>query len=932
MAQILKWRGAEIKERSMQMSESISGVSFLSSWHPGRLIAILALVCFMASCDSGITAEQHLKTAHGYLAENKLNAAIIEIKNALQKEPELPEGRWLLGNAYLQYGQGAAAEREYIIAGDLGYSENKLVPAILRAYLLQHKYQEVIDQTSTSAEGREPSADILTLRGEAFEGLSQTGQAETSFNQALAMDSDSINARLGLTRIALDRHKHEKARALIEEAENIAPNDINVLILKGELALKVNKPEEAEKSYASAAAIADNNITAQFGLIRALLAQEEYDAVLEPLKRVNTLAPDHPMGSYFQAIIALRNADLETARTNLQRVLQVLPNHAESQLLMAQLFYNEGQLEQSQDFLKAFLDQHSDYLQARKLLAAVQIRLKETDAAIDTIRSIITAEGENPQLLSMLATANIESGKVKTGVELLERALEMAPDNTQLRAMLLSAYLKRGATDQSDIILEFAVNEAPELLQSRVSLVATHIKNGAHQAAVTTAEELTNIQSDSAMAHNLLGIAYNEGGDTGQAQERFEHALTLNQEFIPALYNLARLEKAQGNVEAAEKHYQDIIKVDSGHLQTLLQLARLEAGRDEIDKSIELLERARAGNPAAVRPRIILSRYYMATGSRQTLLEVAVETAELAPADDEVQMLLGQAQYLNGRTNEALQTLTALQRKLPDSADILYELARIQLQLGHRDASRNNLDKVLNLTPEHIGALRARIELAIRDNDLMMADSYAQKLQELQPDSSATATLRGDMHLSENRFDKAIAAYKEAYEVDQSFTLASKLTRAYEESGDIKKAMSVFEQWLARHPEAAIKHYESALDKDPNDTVALNNLAWLHIDKDISHAHELAAKAHELAPENSGVIDTLGWILVMQGKHEQGIDLLRKALEQNPDSPDIRYHLAYALAAAGDEERARSELDLILADNSVFLERDKAEELYITLK
>ncbi len=72
--------------------------------------------------------------------------------------------------------------------------------------------------------------------------------------------------------------------------------------------------------------------------------------------------------------------------------------------------------------------------------------------------------------------------------------------------------------------------------------------------------------------------------------------------------------------------------------------------------------------------------------------------------------------------------------------------------------------------------------------------------------------------------------------------------------------------------------------------------------------------------------------MIKQGKHEQGIALLHKALELSPDSPDMRYHLAYALAATGDEERARDELDMILESDNVFMERAKAEELYITLK
>jgi len=200
-----------------------------------------------AACGSGSTSEHHLETARGYLADNKLNAAVIELKNALQKDPNQPEGRWLLGNAYMQYGRGAAAEREFTVAGDLGYPQEKLTPAILRAYLIQHKYKELIDNTDTLVEDKDIPADILTLRGEAFQGLNQSRQAEISFNQALAKDSSSINARLGLAQIALDSDQNDVARTLISEVELLAPNEVNMLILRGELALKRGFNSEVQR-------------------------------------------------------------------------------------------------------------------------------------------------------------------------------------------------------------------------------------------------------------------------------------------------------------------------------------------------------------------------------------------------------------------------------------------------------------------------------------------------------------------------------------------------------------------------------------------------------------------------------------------------------------------------------------------------------------
>ncbi len=77
-------------------------------------------------------------------------------------------------------------------------------------------------------------------------------------------------------------------------------------------------------------------------------------------------------------------------------------------------------------------------------------------------------------------------------------------------------------------------------------------------------------------------------------------------------------------------------------------------------------------------------------------------------------------------------------------------------------------------------------------------------------------------------------------------------------------------------------------------------------------AMEYAERAHELAPSNASIQDTLGWTLVQRGQVEQGIRHLRDARLRAPQSTEIRYHLAAALAKAGRPDEARKELEPIL--------------------
>ncbi|MDZ7644748.1 MAG: tetratricopeptide repeat protein [Woeseiaceae bacterium] len=80
------------------------------------------------------------------------------------------------------------------------------------------------------------------------------------------------------------------------------------------------------------------------------------------------------------------------------------------------------------------------------------------------------------------------------------------------------------------------------------------------------------------------------------------------------------------------------------------------------------------------------------------------------------------------------------------------------------------------------------------------------------------------------------------------------------------------------------------LRQNPDNFTALNNLAWLYFTSGDSRAEALARRAYEAAPDNGSVADTLGWILVSNGSLDEGVDLLRRAVELSDGRATIRYH------------------------------------------
>ncbi|HEY9381725.1 MAG TPA: tetratricopeptide repeat protein, partial [Burkholderiales bacterium] len=105
-----------------------------------------------------------------------------------------------------------------------------------------------------------------------------------------------------------------------------------------------------------------------------------------------------------------------------------------------------------------------------------------------------------------------------------------------------------------------------------------------------------------------------------------------------------------------------------------------------------------------------------------------------------------------------------------------------------------------------------------------------------------------------------------------------------------------------------IGHYKVILNAEPHNALVLNNMAWASAQQKDPHAIEYAQKAYDIAPTNPAVMDTLGTLLVEQGKLDRGLPLLEQAVKLAPEAPAIRINYAKALIKAGKSQAARTEL------------------------
>jgi len=79
-------------------------------------------------------------------------------------------------------------------------------------------------------------------------------------------------------------------------------------------------------------------------------------------------------------------------------------------------------------------------------------------------------------------------------------------------------------------------------------------------------------------------------------------------------------------------------------------------------------------------------------------------------------------------------------------------------------------------------------------------------------------------------------------------------------------------------------------------------------------------------------LDTKGWILCQQEDYRQAITYLEQAVENSPENPALKYHLAFCQAKLGEVAKAKETLEKLLETKANFSDRAAAETLLLQLK
>ena len=309
----------------------------------------------------------------------------------------------------------------------------------------------------------------------------------------------------------------------------------------------------------------------------------------------------------------------------------------------------------------------------------------------------------------------------------------------------------------------------------------------------------------------------------------------------------------------------------------------------------------------------------------------------------------------------AIRYLEAFLKDAPASRAAASALAQFYIEQERYAEARAVFQKQLDADPSDRELQFAVAAISLQLKDYANAERMFQDLQKAGfGEPGSVAFYLGEIAEETRRYDEAIARYREVTTGDRAWAAKLRIAAVMGKQGhvdaarkylgtlepdgsdeaielkqaeaqllqdahDYKGAYEVLSEALADDPDSADLLYDLAMvaekldrldevesrlkrviELKPDNAQALNALGYTLVDRTprAVEGMKLIEKAHELAPSDPFILDSMGWAHFRLGNLSESEKYLRRALAERPD-PEIAAHLGEVLWTKGERDHAQ---------------------------
>ncbi len=544
-----------------------------------------------------------------------------------------------------------------------------------------------------------------------------------------------------------------------------------------------------------------------------------------------------------------------------------------------------------------------------------------------------------------------------------DQSVEMADD----------AQLQEGEQVAVETLTEESVPERPKIELTEdilFKLLVAEIAGQRNQLSISVENylELARTTRDPLLASRATRIAV-YARDDAAAREAAHLWVEVDPENSDAHQVLAVMAVREGNTAKALEHLEIILKSDEHETslsQQLWMVANLLSREKDKVQVKSILEELMAGYQDDPGVLFAYAQVLTRLGELPRAREVLEQVLVLTPENENTAMTYVAVLNQLGQEAEALAWLEDTLKKNEDNFNLRIFYARILSDLKRFDDARHQFEILAVQDPANPDVLFSLGLLYLQANSLEDAEIYFTRLSETEGHVDDASYYLGRIAEEQDDLEKAGEWYRGVSSGNNYFDAQMRIGILLGKQGKIEEAQSHLHKIQTQNDQekniliqaeaemlTEIEHYQEAmaiydkalqqkydpdllysramlaekmdrldilerdlraiLEKDPKNSQALNALGYTLADRTdrYEEAYEFIKRALEISPNDYYVLDSMGWVLYRQGRLDEAIEFLKKALAERND-PEIAAHLGEVLWVKGDKKTAQEIWDTAL--------------------
>ena len=396
------------------------------------------------------------------------------------------------------------------------------------------------------------------------------------------------------------------------------------------------------------------------------------------------------------------------------------------------------------------------------------------------------------------------------------------------------------------------------------------------------------------------------------AQQNFEaaeaaiaKAEALDNKSLKAKVQRVSLAMLQEQPQQALEAIKEALNIDATDQASLALLYIVQKQMGKANEAVNYLQEVVARHPDAAVPKILLARVYLA----EKRIDDGIKLIQLVAVNEDTPRLFwdtkGRLLLAGSRINEAKAHYDTWLTEQPNHKTAVLGLAMI-LDLQSRFQAGVELmsgflekrpDRQIEIVKAHFHAMLRQIpqteailsQLSEQEQSLPYVRGIRARLQLYRdnPTGAIPNALAAYEAIPNTRnLLLAMAAHEMAGQSDEAFAL---VTAFRENNPNNTQAMLLYaERLIQRDRGKAVEVYRQLAEKQPENAIALNNLAYLeHQEGMLDEAEEHARQALAVVPKAPEIADTLAQVLIDKGETEEAKGIYDSVMSEAVRSEEI---------------------------------------------